>query len=235
MTVRTTGRRFAITALTLAAAIWLAAGTARAGTGCDESAERFQGLRICDEREVPATWQWVPQVPSYEDEEAELAKKLMEPGDKNRLYTPLTCRAYEIDTNRQTEAIVTMLVSPREAVESGLPPGQLATYTRDPKNLTLADPLIAEARGDEDAATWTPPSSRGWFARQVIEVKRFWDLSVDEDEAKALAVLLAKHTANEPDCAHGPEPVPYAGPVALGLLATAITGAGLRRSRRRPR
>ena len=213
-----------------------APGDALAQSSCDRPTEWFEGLPICPERAVPATWAWVSQVSGYESEEARLSALLAHPDDPYLMHTPFTCRPYTVAQDGSTAAVVSMLVSPLEAVQSGLQPGELGSYTRDFKNLTLVDPEVAELRGDQDAGTWVPPSSPGWFVRRVVEVKRFWDLSVDPEEARALSVLLAMDSSDQPDCAHQPAPVPFVGTAALGVLAALLVGAGcLPPARRDPR
>ena len=149
------------------------------------------------------------------------------------VQTPFTCRTYPIDADQQTGADVTLLVTPREAIESGLNPEQVTSYESDLKSLTLADPAVIAAREDRDAAMWQPPSSRGWFAHRIIEVKLFWDLTVDQAEADALAEILRANSSKYPDCDTEVEPVPVFGGVGLGVLAALLIGIRWKRNGRR--
>ena len=123
MRLHRTRRATWIPTLAMAAALWLGAGDAAAETTCGESSPHVEGLRICAERTVPDTWSWVPQQPGYDSEEAKLAAQLALPDDDWLLRTPFTCRPYPIGRDRQTAAVVAMLVTPRESVcrSSGSP------------------------------------------------------------------------------------------------------------------
>ena len=70
-----------------------------------------------------------------------------------------------------------------------------AKFATDLQNLTLATSTLNGAKWEKDAADWTPedagyPEANCWFAETVISVKTEWGLSVDQDEADALALLL---------------------------------------------
>ena len=215
------------------AATLLLAPSAAAQSWCEEPVPRFHDLRICPERTVPEEWSRIR--PPYQKEEAELATRMAQSNNKQMLQTPFTCRTYPIGSDRQTGADVTFLVTPREAVESGLNPGHLSSYEADLKSLTLADPAVVAAREDQDAAMWQPPSSRGWFAHEIIEVKLFWDLTVDQAEADALADLLRTDTSRYPDCDTNVEPVPVFGPLGLGVLGALLIGVRWKQNSRRRR
>ena len=232
MSSRTAPRWVCVLPLVLAATLLLAPSAA-AQSWCEEPVPRFHDLRICPERTVPEEWSRI--LPPYEAEEAELATRMAQGNNNEVLQTPFTCRTYPIGTDQQTAADVTFLITPREAVESGLNPGQLSSYERDLKSLTLADPAVVAARKKHDAAMWQPPSSRGWFAEQIIEIKLFWDLTVDQAEADALADLLRTDASRDPNCDANVEPVPVFGPVGLGALCALLIGIRWKQNRRRRR
>ena len=58
-------------------------------------------------------------------------------------------------------------------------------------NLTLAAPRLNRyVKQAKDAADWMPERNRCWFARQVVKVKRKYELTVDWREMQALEEVL---------------------------------------------
>jgi len=68
-----------------------------------------------------------------------------------------------------------------------------AAFGADRSNLVLACRKTNSSKGKRDAAEWSglPETKRCWYARAVIEVKRFWNLSVDDAEMKGLDAMLS--------------------------------------------
>lgn len=87
-------------------------------------------------------------------------------------------------------------VSLAEAWRSGAwmwTPAEREGFANDRLNLAASKGSVNQGKGDDDAAHWLPvgPSRQCVFARQVVEVKTRYQLSVDPDEATALRRALA--------------------------------------------
>ncbi|MEJ2578953.1 MAG: HNH endonuclease family protein, partial [Kineosporiaceae bacterium] len=66
-------------------------------------------------------------------------------------------------------------------------------FANDFDEIQASSAAANRAKSDHDAATWSPEGadrSCTW-ARQVVEIKTHWGLSVDPDEAAGLATMLA--------------------------------------------
>ena len=73
---------------------------------------------------------------------------------------------------------------------AGFDPATLRRIAEDHDNLTLATASANRSKGARDAAEWRPEHNGAWMANRVVEVKREYDLSVDEAERDWLERLL---------------------------------------------
>ena len=65
-------------------------------------------------------------------------------------------------------------------------------FATDLDNLTLAAPrLNRHEKSGNDAAEWMPEENRCWFAQTIVDVRRKYNLSIDQAEADALERVLA--------------------------------------------
>ena len=129
--------------------------------------------------------------------------------DLGGVYSPYTGEIF--DSAQQTD--IEHIVARSEAHDSGLCDADPATRVRfasDLLNLTLAAPgLNRGVKRDRDAADWLPPMNRCWFANRVVEVRRKYDLTVDEREAEVLERVLSSCSSTElvrPAQGSGPSP-----------------------------
>ena len=76
-----------------------------------------------------------------------------------------------------------------------------AQFARDVDNLTLAAPeLNRNKKRGNDAAEWVPERNQCWFAQTVLDVRRKYGLTIDEQEAAALERILAGCTSRAISC-----------------------------------
>ena len=92
------------------------------------------------------------------------------------------------------ETDIEHIVARSEAHDSGLCSADRETrraFAADLLNLTLAAPRLNRyVKKAKDAADWMPERNRCWFARQVVKVKRKYELTVDWREMQALEGVL---------------------------------------------
>ena len=136
------------------------------------------------------------------------------------IYSPYTGQVFV--STRETD--IEHIVARSEAHDSGLCAADLATRRRfasDLLNLTLADPgLNRHVKRDHDATRWMPPTNRCWFANRVVEVRRKYELTIDQLEANALEnVLRLCLTTELPDTPGGLAP-----PLARGVPVKPVVG-----------
>ena len=118
----------------------------------------------------------------------------------NRIYGPYTGTYF--NDRKQTD--IEHIVARSEAHDSGLcdaEPRIKAEFAKDPLNLTLAAPQVNRCNSggkcDYDAAEWLPKMNRCWFAARVIEVRKKYSLTIDQEEANALEEILRDCTSTE--------------------------------------
>lgn len=113
------------------------------------------------------------------------------------IYSPYTGQVFS--STRETD--IEHIVARSEAHDSGLCAADLATrrcFASDLLNLTLADPdLNRHEKQDHDAALWMPPMNRCWFANRVVEVRRKYNLTIDQSEADVLERVLSSCSSME--------------------------------------
>ena len=177
---------------------WWVAGADRA-----DQVGTWRGLQIAPEERCSEYDRGdYPIPPALEDEIVAVMEQI---------YEPYTGRCFEDTTDTTVEHIVAV----SEAHDSGLCSADAETkkeFSRDPLNLTLASPHLNSVKGDRDAAEWLPGENRCWFADRVLQVRLKYDLTIDQAEADALELILARCESTElkvRDCSEDqPEPCP---------------------------
>ena len=90
----------------------------------------------------------------------------------------------------RSETDIEHIVARSEAHDSGLcaASGEVRKqFSRDLVNLTLASPnLNRSIKRAKDVAEWIPSSNQCWYVNAVIEVKRKYHLTVDQEESDVL-------------------------------------------------
>lgn len=63
-------------------------------------------------------------------------------------------------------------------------------FGNDPDNLVFAPASLNRKKAAHDAVGWVPEVNQCWFAEQVIEIRRKYDLTIDLYEVLALERIL---------------------------------------------
>ena len=116
--------------------------------------------------------------------------------EMGQVYGPYTKRCFADTSDTTIEHIVAV----SEAHDSGLCAADAETkkeFSRDLLNVTLASPHLNSVKGDRDAAEWLPNENRCWFAGRVLQVRAKYDLTIDQAEADALELILARCESTE--------------------------------------
>lgn len=123
------------------------------------------------------------------------------------IFSPYTGRCFA-DTS---ETDIEHIIARSEGHDSGLCAADVTTrreFAADLANLTLASPEVnRHQKGAKDASDWLPEQNRCWFAARIVEVRRKYELTIDEREVAALEPLLTACASTEidaPDCTDGP-------------------------------
>lgn len=173
------------------------------GADAGDQDPTWRGLRIAPENRCSEYDRGKYPFPASLEEEivAELGQ----------IYEPYTGRCFAHTSDTTVEHIVSL----SEAHDSGLCAADEAArkdFSRDPLNLTLASPALNSAKGDRDAAQWLPDENRCWFANRVLQVRLKHDLTINQEEADALELILSQCESTgliAPDCsADSVEPCP---------------------------
>ena len=113
------------------------------------------------------------------------------------IWSPYTGQTF--DSLQETD--IEHIVARSEAHDSGLcghTRERQREFSEDLLNLTLADPTLnRDIKAGKDAADWLPDQNRCWFVEAVIQVKRKYQLSVDERERAALERVLTQECGAE--------------------------------------
>jgi len=151
-------------------------------------------------QDTPGTWRGLVVAPEhrcspYDKERDYPYPQSIEQAIVRRLggvYGPYTDTCFA--TARETD--IEHIVATSEAHDSGLCARDRTTRARfasDLRNLTLASPRVNRHRkSGKDAAEWLPDRNRCWFAARVVEVRRAYDLTIDQREAAVLEQILAQ-------------------------------------------
>jgi hypothetical protein len=107
------------------------------------------------------------------------------------IYGPYTGTWFE--SIRETD--IEHIVARSEAHDSGLcaaDPATRARFASDLLNLTLASPSVnRHQKVDKDAAEWLPELNGCWYVDRIIQVRREYELTIDQNEADAIGQVLA--------------------------------------------
>ena len=94
-----------------------------------------------------------------------------------------------------TETDIEHIVARSEAHDSGLCAANSQTKDRfaaDLLNLTLASPSVnRHQKSDKDPSEWLPVLNECWYVDRVVQVRRKYDLTIDQAEAGAIDQVLA--------------------------------------------
>ena len=177
-----------VTSLLLLAVFFVAVGTA---------AETWRGLVVAPENRC-SPYDKKRDYPYPQSIEREIVWRL------GAVYGPYTGTCFA--STRQTD--IEHIVAASEAHDSGLcarDRGTRARFASDLRNLTLAAPQVnRHQKSGKDAAEWLPERNRCWFAARVVEVRRAYELTIDQREAKVLERILSacESVAMEPLVCH---------------------------------
>ena len=127
------------------------------------------------------------------------------PKSDGQVYTPYTCKLFDIRADGTAATDIEQIVALAEAYDSGLAESQFRSFAGDLDNLTLADPDVNRSqKSDRDAGDWGPPQNSGWFAARVVVVKQKYGLSVNPAERNALQAMLNSDPSRTVTCGGGP-------------------------------
>ena len=105
-------------------------------------------------------------------------------------FSPYSMRCFV--SIRQTD--IEHIVARSEAHDSGLCAATTEVrknFAEDLLNLTHAAPFLNRRQKiAKDASEWLPSNNRCWYANTIVEVKRKYGLTVDEEEAAILSRIL---------------------------------------------
>ena len=165
---------------------------------CPSGSPTWMGLPVCEE--VGRTGYDRDAFGSaYSSLEDEIITGLPKSG--GQVYTPYSCKLFDIRTDGTAATDIEHIVALAEAYDSGLQESQFRTFAGDLANLTIADPAVnRNQKSDRDAAEWRPSRNTGWFAAKVVAVKQKYDLSVNPAERDALASMLASDSSRTVNC-----------------------------------
>ena len=108
-----------------------------------------------------------------------------------RIYGPYTGTYFS--SIRETD--IEHIVARSEAHDSGLCAADSNTrraFASDLLNLTLASPSVnRHQKIDNDLAEWLPTMNQCWYVNRVVQVKRKYNLSMDQAEANTARRVLA--------------------------------------------
>ena len=92
------------------------------------------------------------------------------------------------------DVTVEHMVSANEAHKSGMCERDIVERYRlgnDLLNLTLASGSVNSFKSNKDPGEWEPDHNACWYVYRVIEVKRKYDMTIDERERDAMKRILA--------------------------------------------
>ncbi len=92
-----------------------------------------------------------------------------------------------------SETDIEHIVATAEAHASGMhakTEEQRGAYAKDLDNLTLAAPsLNRHQKSDKDPAEWMPDNNKCWYVGKWVEIKKKYNLSMDQTEADSIAAV----------------------------------------------
>ncbi len=165
---------------------------------CPPGSPTWMGLPVCEEVRR-AGYNRDAFGSAYSSLEDEIVAGL--PKSRGRVYTPYSCKLFDIRPDGTAATDIEHIVALAEAYDSGLRESQFRAFAGDLVNLTIADPSVnRHQKSDRDGAEWRPTRNAAWFASQVLAVKQKYNLSVDPAERDALALMLASDSTRSVSC-----------------------------------
>ena len=165
---------------------------------CPSGSPTWMGLPVCEEVERTG-YDRNAFGSAYSSLEDEIIEGLPKSG--GQVYTPYTCKLFDIRADGTAATDIEHIVALAEAYDSGLRESQFRTFAGDLVNLTIADPTVnRHEKSDRDAAEWRPSRNTGWFAAKVVAVKQKYGLSVNPAERDALSSMLASDSSRTVTC-----------------------------------
>ena len=154
--------------------------------------ERWEGLRVSEER-PRAGYKRKSFGTAYRRLEDDIIAALPPTMKANgKAHTPYSCIAFDIRADGTAATDIEHIVALAEAHDSGIADERRRDMASDLDNLTISHLTVNRYRKrDRDAGDWTPARHGAWFAKQVIKVKRKYNLTIDPAERDALELLLA--------------------------------------------
>ena len=105
------------------------------------------------------------------------------------LFSPYSLNCFDSATETDIEHIV----ATAEAHASGLyamTEEDRSAYAKDLDNLTLAAPSVnRNQKSDKDPAEWMPDNNRCWYVGKWVEIKKKYNLTMDQAEADSVAAV----------------------------------------------
>ena len=165
---------------------------------CPAGSATWMGLPVCKEG-ARAGYDRNAFGSAYSSLEDEIIDGL--PKSSGQVYTPYTCKLFDIRADGTAATDIEHIVALAEAYDSGLAESQFRTFAGDLANLTLADPNVNRSqKSDRDAGDWGPPQNSGWFAARVVAVKQKYGLAVNPAERNALQAMLNSDPSRTVTC-----------------------------------
>ena len=147
------------------------------------------GIRIADENRCTPYRQ--EDYPYPQSVELDIIESL------DGIYSPYTGQCFE----GRSETDIEHIVARSEAHDSGLCSGTSdtkAAFATDLLNLTLASPeLNRYEKSGLDVAEWQPEKNVCWFAQRTIDVRRKYNLTIDQREANTVEEILSGCVSTE--------------------------------------
>ena len=165
---------------------------------CPSGSPTWMGLPVCEEVERTG-YDRDAFGSAYSSLEDEIIEGLPKSG--GQVYTPYTCKLFDIRADGTAATDIEHIVALAEAYDSGPRESQFRTFAGDLVNLTISDPTVnRHEKSDRDAAEWRPSRNTGWFAAKVVAVKQKYGLSVNPAERDALLSMLASDSSRTVTC-----------------------------------
>ncbi len=165
---------------------------------CPAGSPTWMGLPVCEEG-ARTGYDRDAFGSAYSSLEDEIIESLPKSG--GQVYTPYTCKLFDIRADGTADTDIEHIVGLAEAYDSGLAESQFRTFAGDLDNLTIADPAVnRDQKSDRDAGEWRPPQNSGWFGTRVVAVKQKYALSVNPTERDALQSMLNSDPNRQVSC-----------------------------------
>ena len=165
---------------------------------CPAGSPTWMGLPVCEEG-ARVGYDRDAFGSAYSSLEDEIIDGLPKSG--GQVYTPYTCKLFDIRADGTAATDIEHVVALAEAYDSGLAELQFRAFAGDLDNLTIADPVVNRIqKSDRDAGEWSPPQNRGWFAARVVAVKQKYGLAVNPSERDALQSMLNSDLSRTVTC-----------------------------------